>query len=283
MTGLESTAPHCSTPRARSPATPGAAILDVYGRPISPSRARATTRRSRKPTSVAHRIIAREPGRASTAAYRSCPKSRRRRSIAARRSWPRYWLVDPLDGTKEFLKRNGEFTVNIALVDRAARRARRRACTRARPHVLRRGRASARGARDGRRRAATDRSPQRRRGAAARRRQPQPPERRAGRLSRRPSRAHEITDMGSSLKICLVAEGAADIYPRLGPDLGVGHGRGTGYPRKCGRAYDRPSRPAAAVQLQRRPVESLIFWPLATSGGTGWHRFRTARGRQSRH
>src|SRR5579872_1487184 len=30
---------------------------------------------------------------------------------------PRFWLVDPLDGTKEFLKRNGEFTVNIALVD----------------------------------------------------------------------------------------------------------------------------------------------------------------------
>ncbi len=34
-----------------------------------------------------------------------------------RRHWRAYWLVDPLDGTKEFLKRNGEFTVNIALVD----------------------------------------------------------------------------------------------------------------------------------------------------------------------
>ncbi|WP_210397174.1 3'(2'),5'-bisphosphate nucleotidase CysQ [Motiliproteus sediminis] len=34
-----------------------------------------------------------------------------------RRQWRRYWLVDPLDGTKEFLKRNGEFTVNIALID----------------------------------------------------------------------------------------------------------------------------------------------------------------------
>lgn len=38
------------------------------------------------------------------------PYSRRRR-------WRRFWLVDPLDGTKEFLKRNGEFTVNIALVE----------------------------------------------------------------------------------------------------------------------------------------------------------------------
>src|SRR5690606_35925949 len=37
--------------------------------------------------------------------------------LAERRSWKRYWLVDPLDGTKEFLKRNGEFTVNIALID----------------------------------------------------------------------------------------------------------------------------------------------------------------------
>jgi 3'(2'), 5'-bisphosphate nucleotidase len=37
--------------------------------------------------------------------------------FAARRSWSLFWLVDPLDGTKEFVKRNGEFTVNIALVE----------------------------------------------------------------------------------------------------------------------------------------------------------------------
>ena len=34
-----------------------------------------------------------------------------------RSRWARYWLVDPLDGTREFVKRNGEFTVNIALID----------------------------------------------------------------------------------------------------------------------------------------------------------------------
>jgi len=34
-----------------------------------------------------------------------------------RASWTRYWLVDPLDGTKEFVKRNGEFTVNVALIE----------------------------------------------------------------------------------------------------------------------------------------------------------------------
>jgi len=34
-----------------------------------------------------------------------------------RKHWQRFWLVDPLDGTKEFIKRNGEFTVNIALIE----------------------------------------------------------------------------------------------------------------------------------------------------------------------
>ena len=33
-----------------------------------------------------------------------------------RKKWDRFWLVDPLDGTKEFIKKNGEFTVNIALI-----------------------------------------------------------------------------------------------------------------------------------------------------------------------
>ncbi len=37
---------------------------------------------------------------------------------STRRSWQRLWIVDPLDGTKEFIKRNGEFTVNIALVEK---------------------------------------------------------------------------------------------------------------------------------------------------------------------
>ncbi|MCT7940326.1 3'(2'),5'-bisphosphate nucleotidase CysQ [Shewanella holmiensis] len=35
---------------------------------------------------------------------------------ATRKNWQTYWLIDPLDGTKEFIKRNGEFTVNIALI-----------------------------------------------------------------------------------------------------------------------------------------------------------------------
>ncbi len=39
-------------------------------------------------------------------------------SYPERKDWPLFWLVDPLDGTKEFIKRNGEFTVNIALIEK---------------------------------------------------------------------------------------------------------------------------------------------------------------------
>lgn len=38
-------------------------------------------------------------------------------SYKERRDWHRFWLIDPLDGTKEFIKRNGDFTVNIALIE----------------------------------------------------------------------------------------------------------------------------------------------------------------------
>lgn len=44
-------------------------------------------------------------------------ESGRQTDFAVRSGWSRFWLVDPLDGTKEFVKRNGEFTVNIALVE----------------------------------------------------------------------------------------------------------------------------------------------------------------------
>jgi len=39
-----------------------------------------------------------------------------------RKHWEIFWLIDPLDGTKEFIKRNGEFTVNIALIKKMASR-----------------------------------------------------------------------------------------------------------------------------------------------------------------
>jgi 3'(2'), 5'-bisphosphate nucleotidase len=142
--------------------------------------------------------------------------------FASRASWPRYWLVDPLDGTKEFVKRNDEFTVNIALIDdgipilgivhapalqvsyfaakglgafrlrngeREAIRTRR---TPARPCLV-----VSKSHRD----AALDAF-----------------------LAHAP--AHDEASRGSSLKFCLIAEGSADFYPRTGPtsewDTGAG-------------------------------------------------------------
>ena len=134
---------------------------------------------------------------------------------ATRRSWSRYWLVDPLDGTKEFVKRNGEFTVNIALIDEH-----RAVLGAVFAPVLDRmyggtveagaWRADAGGPRQPitvRKHAAT---PLRVVGSRS-----HPSPELAEYLAALPP--YEITDMGSSLKICLVAEGAADIYPRLGP------------------------------------------------------------------
>jgi 3'(2'), 5'-bisphosphate nucleotidase len=135
--------------------------------------------------------------------------------FAERASWTRYWLVDPLDGTREFIKRNGEFTVNIALVDEGeavlgvvyvpVTRVCYMAC----------------------------------RGAGAFRQDPgRAPQAihvrtyRSGRVTVAGSRSHggealqaylqrlgdyELVSLGSALKSCLVAEGKADLYPRFGP------------------------------------------------------------------
>jgi 3'(2'), 5'-bisphosphate nucleotidase len=133
---------------------------------------------------------------------------------AERQRWSRYWLVDPLDGTREFVKKNGEFTVNIALIEGDA------------PvlgvvfapaldelHYGLRGVGAF--VRDGgedvpilsRRpalaplRIAASRSHLDERTAAAMRRM--------GEV--------ETQGLGSSLKFCRIAEGRMDVYPRFGP------------------------------------------------------------------
>jgi 3'(2'), 5'-bisphosphate nucleotidase len=135
--------------------------------------------------------------------------------MTERLEWERYWLVDPLDGTKEFVKRNGEFTVNIALIE--DHRA-----------VLGAVHAPVLG---------TDYFGALQHGAWTRRSggpqesiRVQTPVRkvpvvvgsrshRGQSLDRMLERLgpHELMAMGSSLKICLVASGEADFYPRLGP------------------------------------------------------------------
>ncbi|HBV40264.1 MAG TPA: 3'(2'),5'-bisphosphate nucleotidase CysQ [Erwinia sp.] len=138
-----------------------------------------------------------------------------------RQHWQRYWLVDPLDGTKEFIKRNGEFTVNIALIEKGkpvlgvvyapvtdvmysaaeGKAWKEEGGVKAQIHV----------------------------------REARPP---LVVVSRSHSDSeledylnqlgeHQTVAIGSSLKFCLVAEGKAQLYPRFGPtniwDTGAGH------------------------------------------------------------
>ncbi|MGB5615335.1 MAG: 3'(2'),5'-bisphosphate nucleotidase CysQ [Desulfobacterales bacterium] len=160
-----------------------------------------------------------------------------------RKSWERLWIIDPLDGTKEFIKRNDEFTVNIALVEYGLPKI-------GVVYVPVKDRlyfaASNLGAfridnplgTDGSNRiGGNDHDPDKtlRRLLKNATRLP------AGNRSKKPfiivgSRSHanpdlkklveekrrehgevELITAGSSLKICMVAEGLADMYPRLGP------------------------------------------------------------------
>jgi len=92
----------------------GAEILDVYGRGFD-----VELKDDRSPLTEAdrraHKAIADALARTGLPVL---SEEGRAVPVAERQAWERYWLVDPLDGTKEFIKRNGEFTVNIALMER---------------------------------------------------------------------------------------------------------------------------------------------------------------------
>ena len=151
-------------------------------------------------------------------------------SYQQRADWLRFWLVDPLDGTKEFVRRNGEFTVNIALIEDGVpilgvvhtpvRRMTHFAVTGGgawrqvedaaaepitiRPYL------------DGAVRMVASRSHS---GAEV--------DQFRDSLRAQSGQEVETVSMGSALKVCLVAEGVADVYPRLGPtsewDTGASH------------------------------------------------------------
>ena len=147
-----------------------------------------------------------------------------------RKAWPRYWLIDPLDGTKEFINKNGEFTVNIALIeghqavfgvvgvpaqgivftgDVAAGEAVRHAAD---------GTETLHGRR------MKDDAPLV--VVASRSHGGERLERFVDELGRTFSEVSR-TPVGSSLKLCILAEGRADLYPRLGPtsewDIAAAH------------------------------------------------------------
>lgn len=136
-----------------------------------------------------------------------------------RRTWHTYWLVDPLDGTKEFIQKNDEFTVNIALIQNGRAVLGVVYC----PPL------------DRMYFAADELGAYRQDGdaVAVKLQVASPPTAEAGRRWRLVgSRRHgvealatfsrqlgnvDLLSMGSSLKLCLVAEGSADLYPRLAP------------------------------------------------------------------
>jgi len=192
-------------------------------------------------------------------------------SPEVRRQWSQFWMVDPLDGTREFVKGNGEFTVNIALVrdgipvlgvvyapvpdlmywaTQGGDAYRQRIAGEV--EFIHTGEYSG-----GRARVAASRSHGR------------------GALGTFLQALHgaegdyDVVSMGSSLKICLVAEGGADVYPRLGPtwewDTAAAH---------CilhsagGRLIDRAGR-----ELRYNKVSLLNPWFLAVGRGDyGWSR-----------
>ena len=151
-----------------------------------------------------------------------------------RKSWQRYWLIDPLDGTKEFINRNGEFTVNIALIENgqsvagvvyvpvsgisyfggigigAWKQDANQQDSKAQSIVSRPMRESF-GVRI----------------VASRRHLGEQLNALVGKIENHFGKA-TLLSMGSSLKMCLLAEGSADIYPRMAPtcewDTAAAHG-----------------------------------------------------------
>lgn len=93
----------------------GAAILDVYNSPDFGIEQKEDDSPLTKADSASHEIIAKLL--AVTEVPVLSEEDAKNHSYADRSSWNQCWIVDPLDGTKEFIKRNGEFTVNIALVE----------------------------------------------------------------------------------------------------------------------------------------------------------------------
>jgi len=144
-----------------------------------------------------------------------------------RKHWDKFFLVDPLDGTKEFIKRNGEFTVNIALIENGSPIAgvvyapvlgRLYACsTGGGLEVRRLGELSPIEPLTSQKNDPKNHNKAFKIVASRSHVSPETEE-----FIEKMREKHgdvELVSMGSSLKICLVAEGKADVYPRLGPTM----------------------------------------------------------------
>ena len=136
--------------------------------------------------------------------------------FAERHEWNTYWLVDPLDGTREFINHNGEFSVNIALIHNGVS-----VLGVVHAPVLnitywaKRGCGAFKQTADAEAESISVRTAPEKGVTVARSRAPLT----GGLLSRFLDKLGEykVVSMGSALKSCLVAEGRADVYAKLGP------------------------------------------------------------------
>jgi len=133
-----------------------------------------------------------------------------------RRHWEYFWLVDPLDGTKEFVKKNGEFTVNIALIHKdtpvlgVVYAPALDICYWAKQNE---------GAFKDGKKLPLKTADQRKNYKIVASRSHMSDETQVFIDAIDVQKEKELISIGSSLKICLVAEGEADIYPRFGPTM----------------------------------------------------------------
>jgi 3'(2'), 5'-bisphosphate nucleotidase len=223
----------------------GQAVLDIYSSDFAVEK-----KADDSPLTLAdkrsHEIIARRLTEGAAGRFPLLSEEGRNIPYTERKEWGQFWLVDPLDGTKEFVKRNGEFTVNIALIrgnypvlgviyvpvtdvlyfaseGLGAYRIDSAADMRADTPVLRRGM-----------RIPATSKPGRPLTVIASR----------SHLSRE---THEylqdlkkehgdmtVISAGSSLKFCLIAEGRADVYPRFAPTMEWDTGAGQAIVEEAG-------------------------------------------------
>ena len=197
----------------------GRLILTHYGKPV-PVEVKADDSPLTQADRAAHHLLVGRL-RALTPDVPVLSEESPAAEIAGREAWTRFWCVDPLDGTKEFIKGTGEFTVNVALVEDGE------------PvlgvvHVPVKGLTYFGSVEGGAFKQVGDAAPEpiAIRTAAAEALTVVASRDHAGpavgafvdNLKAAGSRV-DLTSMGSSLKFCLVAEGAADLYPRTVPTM----------------------------------------------------------------
>jgi 3'(2'), 5'-bisphosphate nucleotidase len=238
----------------------GRAVLEIYSTEFDVEK-----KEDRSPLTAAdtrsHEIIA----RALTAQYPDIPVlSEEGKTIdyATRSEWSRFWLVDPLDGTKEFIKRNGEFTINIALIEGDT------------PvwGIIYVPVVDALYAADIKTGAWEIRNGKQRSISVMR------PEQGAIRVVKSRSHpsaqleellkifpGHEVTTRGSALKFCTVAAGEADFYPRFGPTWEWDTAAGQAIVEAAG---------GVVVDFSGKPITynkvSLINGPFLVGAELGW-------------